>query len=217
VKNNINLLYVPYSPSAKYTDAADILGDIFSVSEANQLAYQPWPNEGIEPDVKFKMIYGDDAIFLKFMVKEKYFRATYKQTNDPVWNDSCVEFFIGFEGDAAYYNFEFNALGTPLLGYGVDKKRELAHPSLVNSIKCIAVNKVTEHDTLTFHWELTIAIPFTSFFKQKLTSLKGVNCRANFYKCGDELPEPHFLCWNNIIADKPNFHLPQYFGKLIFE
>jgi hypothetical protein len=47
--------------------------------------------------------------------------------------------------------------------------------------------------------------------------LKGKTCRANFYKCGDDLPEPHFLSWNNIIADKPDFHLPQYFGTLTFE
>jgi hypothetical protein len=217
VKNKINLLHVPYSPSARHCDPAETLTGIFSAIEPNPLVYEPWPGEGFKPEVGFKMFYGDDAVFLKFLVKEKHFKAAYKQINDPVWNDSCVEFFIGFKDDEAYYNFEFNAIGTPLVGYGIDKKRELADPSLIKSIKCITVNNVTGDDRLPFNWELTIAIPFTLFFKHQVTTLAGLNCKGNFYKCGDELPEPHFLCWNNILADKPNFHLPQYFGQLIFE
>ena len=135
-----------------------------------------------------------------------------------MYKDSCVEFFIGFEGQGAYYNFEFNALGTTLAGYGINKQeRELLDVSLVNEIKSIAANKIADDDTLPFNWELTVFIPFCVFYKHHVSTLKGVNCTGNFYKCGDELPEPHFLCWNNIIADKPNFHLPQYFGNIIFE
>jgi hypothetical protein len=40
---------------------------------------------------------------------------------------------------------------------------------------------------------------------------------ANFYKCGDELPTPHFLSWNPIEWKEPSFHRPEQFGKLIFE
>jgi hypothetical protein len=40
---------------------------------------------------------------------------------------------------------------------------------------------------------------------------------ANFYKCGDETPEPHFLSWNPIDLPKPNFHVPQFFGQLELE
>jgi hypothetical protein len=41
--------------------------------------------------------------------------------------------------------------------------------------------------------------------------------KANFYKCGDELQTPHFLSWNPIEIDQPDFHRPDFFGTLEFE
>jgi len=217
VKEKINSLFIPYLPTASYIDRTDGINGLFLAIEPHPLAYEPWLGRDTKPKVEFKMAYGDDAVFLKFLVREKHFRATFKQINDPVWNDSCVEFFIGFEDDGAYYNFEFNALGTPVVGYGIDKEREIPDAELIKKIKCIPDNNIAGNDTFPFNWELTVVIPFILFYKHRVTTLKGINCRGNFYKCGDKLPEPHFLCWNNIIADTPNFHLPQYFGKLIFQ
>ena len=51
---------------------------------------------------------------------------------------------------------------------------------------------------------------------ESIESLKGVCATANFYKCGDDLPEPHFVSWNKIEAPTPNFHLPKYFGEIEF-
>lgn len=116
MQEKTNLLFIPYLPTARYTGEAEALNNIFLAIEPNEIGFQPWPGAGIKPKVEFKIAYGDDAIFLKFLVREKHFRATCKQINDPVWNDSCVEFFIGFD-DGAYYNFEFNALGAPVVGF----------------------------------------------------------------------------------------------------
>ena len=48
-------------------------------------------------------------------------------------------------------------------------------------------------------------------------NLDGKSFRAHFYKCGDKLQQPHFLSWNAIGNPKPNFHLPQFFGTIVFE
>ena len=213
----MNVLNVPYFSVARYNDPANVLEGIFATLDANKVTYEPWPTGGLKPQVDFKIFYGDDAVFLNFSTREKYFRATYKEINDPVYKDSCVEFFIGFEGDDGYYNFEFNALGTPLLGYGTGKERELADALLVNQIKRNAIIKTEPDDNLMHHWELTVAIHFDAFFKHQITTLNGLHCRGNFYKCGDELPEPHYLCWSNIVADEPNYHLPAYFGAIDFD
>ena len=50
-----------------------------------------------------------------------------------------------------------------------------------------------------------------------IESFDGKEMGANFYKCGDELPTPHFLSWNPIEWAEPSFHRPEQFGKLIFE
>jgi hypothetical protein len=213
----MNILKVPYFPDSHYGSSGLNFDCLFSHNKPNKLTCEPWPSGFSRPEVTFNIGYGDDAIFLTFCVKEKHFKAIYQQTNDPVYKDSCVEFFIGFDEDNTYYNFEFNAIGTTLVAYGLPDKREQLPASLINNIKSAEGNKTVPGESLLFEWELSLAIPFSVFYRHSISTLKGKACKANFYKCGDDLPEPHFLCWNNIIADKPNFHLPQYFGALIFE
>ncbi|HZY39040.1 MAG TPA: carbohydrate-binding family 9-like protein [Mucilaginibacter sp.] len=213
----MGLLKVPYLPNIRNISSALNSAILFSSVKPVKLTCEPWPSGFDRPEVNFKIGYGDDAIFLAFYVKEKYFKAIYKRTNEPVYKDSCVEFFIGFDEDAAYYNFEFNAIGTALVGYGLPGNRELLPASLISDIKSSASHNTVHGNLLPFEWELRLAIPFTLFYKHSISTLKGRICTANFYKCGDELAEPHFLSWNNIIADKPDFHLPQYFDKLMFD
>jgi hypothetical protein len=213
----MSLLKVPYLRNIHYGSSILNSADLFSQTKPNKLTYEPWPTVFDRPEVMFNIGYGDDAIFLAFRVKERHFKAIYQHTNDPVYKDSCVEFFIGFDEDDTYYNFEFNGIGTALGAYGSADKREQLPVSFVNQIKRTVNNKQVPGESLLFEWELALTIPFSVFYRHSISTLKGRTCKANFYKCGDDLPEPHFLCWNNITADKPNFHLPQYFGTLIFE
>ena len=180
------------------------------------LAYSLWgtPRSSF-PVVQFAIAYSDNCIFLKFYVKEKQFRAVNTVCNDPVWEDSCVEFFIAFN-ETGYYNFEFNCIGTTLLGFGKDKQnRILLPPEIISKIKCYSTIKIETE--MSIDWELAISIPLEVFSCQEIETLQNKECRANFYKCGDLLPEPHYLSWNNIIHPEPNFHLPVFFGKLFFD
>jgi len=47
--------------------------------------------------------------------------------------------------------------------------------------------------------------------------LTGRRVKANFYKCGDNMKTPHYLSWNPIGTERPNFHTPDYFGTIVFE
>ena len=66
-------------------------------------------------------------------------------------------------------------------------------------------------------WEVALIIPYAVFFKHQIHSLDGKEIKANFYKCGDDLQTPHFLSWNPIEIEQPNFHRPDFFGTLEFE
>ena len=41
--------------------------------------------------------------------------------------------------------------------------------------------------------------------------------KVNFYKCGDLLPEPHFICWNKVETTDPDFHQPDFFAPVVFD
>jgi len=67
------------------------------------------------------------------------------------------------------------------------------------------------------HWKLYCAFPIKLFEKVYNRKFKGNDAIGNFYKCGDETEFKHYGMWNLIDNPKPDFHLPEYFGKIIFE
>ena len=137
-----------------------------------------------------------------------------------VWTDSCVEFFSIPAGDGIYYNIECNCIGTILIGAGPARNgREHAPKEITGLVQRWSSlgNEPFEERVEDTSWEVALIIPYKVFFKHQIESLDGKEVKANFYKCGDELQTPHFLSWNPIEIEKPDFHRPDFFGSLEFE
>lgn len=172
-------------------------------------------------DVKagFNIAHNRDNIYLSFSVTEPYVKAQFTKINEPVWEDSCLEFFITFDNEN-YYNFEFNCIGNVLVGYGPDKNnRTHIDESVLRNIittPSLGRNKIDIVDRKT-EWTLDVIIPKSVFIHSQIESLVGLKTKSNFYKCGDKLAVPHFLSWNPIETEEPNFHKPEFFGELVFE
>ncbi|MBC3541991.1 carbohydrate-binding family 9-like protein [Rufibacter sediminis] len=185
--------------------------------EKHAIDTAPWPDYPYKPSVTFSVAHSNDCFFVKFYVEEDAIRAVFRRTNDPVYRDSCVELFIAFNDEPAYYNLEFNSLGSCLMAYGTGKEnREFLSEAVIREIKRYAQLSVGEEAEAPVKWELTLVIPVEVFCFHGFTSLNEQSCKVNFYKCGDDLPKPHYLTWNTIKAAAPNFHLPEYFGELQF-
>ena len=193
--------------------------------DEEKIGFQPvskvnWNEYPYCPKVEFRVAHTEDAILLHFKVTEASVRARYGEDNGSVWTDSCVEFFSIPAGDGIYYNIECNCIGTVLVGVGPQRNnREHAPADVTAQIQrwsslgrtpCeVRVEEVT--------WEVALVVPYTVFFKHQITSLDGKEIKANFYKCGDELQTPHFLSWNPIEIEQPDFHRPDFFGTLEME
>lgn len=192
------------------------------LSECN-VAYQPldivnWESYPYRPEVSFRIAYTDEAILLNYKVKEASVRAHYGEDNGRVWTDSCVEFFISPAGDDVYYNLECNCIGTILLGGGAIGDRRHASQEIMDKIERWSSlgNETFGERVGEVGWEVSLVIPYETFFRHEIASLQGETVRANFYKCGDELATPHFVSWSPILLEKPNFHCPEFFGRLRF-
>lgn len=170
--------------------------------------------------MNFRIAHTQNSILLHFKVKEESVRAKYGKDNGSVWTDSCVEFFSIPAGDGIYYNIECNCIGTILVGAGpVRNNREHAPKevtALVQRWSSLGNQPFAERIGET-DWEVVLIIPYSVFFKHQIDSLDGKEIKANFYKCGDELQTPHFLSWNPIQIEQPDFHRPDFFGTLEFE
>jgi len=184
--------------------------------EKQKLQFAPWKTYPYHPQVGVAISYNVGCIFLKFYVDESAIKAANGSTNAAVYEDSCVEFFISFDA-SNYYNIEFNCIGACTIGYGKEKaNRKLLPNEVIEQIRYQAVINNSNKSSGTVHWDLTLVIPSTVFIYDTLTTFKGNECTANFYKCGDLLPNPHYITWADIHSTEPNFHLPEFFGKLHF-
>lgn len=178
----------------------------------------PWPEFITSAEAGFTIGHANDAILIQYKVKEENLRSFSRDFNENVHLDNCVEFFIGFGLTDAYYNIELNCLGSIKVGYGKGRNsRTYLEPDLLKNIRLkthmVYLPNTGKH---SFEWELLVYIPVSIFYFDDITKLEGCVARGNFYKCGDELPVPHFLTWNAIDTPSPDFHRPEFFGELIF-
>lgn len=182
-----------------------------------------WPEDyPYSPRAEFRIAVAPNAFLLNYRVEEETVRAQYGEDNQQVWTDSCMEFFLSPDktGDV-YYNLETNCIATVLLGVrggGVEKSH--ASKQLLSTIKRWSSlgRKPFEQRGGVDEWQTAFIVPFEVFWHHDLQSLANEErcvLRANFYKCGDLLPKPHFLSWSPIDYEKPNFHLPRFFGEMI--
>ncbi len=178
-----------------------------------------WQKFDYQPKVSFCIAHTKDAIQLKFNVEEQYILAQTKATNGEVYKDSCVEFFITFDNEH-YYNFEFNCVGTRYLAYGANRNnREKINPAIVEQITTASTlgDKTFQEKEGNFSWSMEINIPKSCFVYSDIKDFSGMEARANFYKCGDELTRPHFLTWQPINTENPDFHQIKYLAPVKFE
>ena len=179
-----------------------------------------WPEAfPYKPKVEFAAAHTGDALLLHYCVEEQSVRAVARQDHEHVWEDSCVEFFCMPAADGLYYNIECNCTGKLIVAVGKDRNGRVPAPmSVMEDVKRWASLGTEPFDTRQepIKWEVALLVPITTFFKHKFESFDGLTASGNVYKCGDNLPVPHFISWNPIRTASPDFHRPDFFGEMTF-
>ncbi len=160
-----------------------------------------------------KIAYDAENLYVRLWAKEREIRAEHTSQTGMPCEDSCLEFFFApAADDTRYMNFEFNPNGASWIGiaYGRDDAVRLLPDLSIFDPKPIR----TEDG-----WQITYRIPlsFVRLFVPQTTFASGVKIRANCYKCGDLTVLPHYLSWNRVGHETPEFHSYPYFGEMIFE
>jgi hypothetical protein len=171
--------------------------------------------------VTVHIAHDEDRLYLLYMVLGEVLRTFNNHDFDPVWEDSCVEFFTQRDNETnVYRNFECNANGV-LLASLHQSREESAKFSPEEMASVFRNANITHHyeknGKQVSDWSLYLEIPKKLLGFTSEESLSQKILRANFYKCGDYTAEPHFLSWNPILTARPNFHVPQFFGQLNLE
>ena len=173
--------------------------------------------EGHTPATTAQLVYVEGfGLILRMTCAEADPKAVYTEYNQPVYTDSCMEFFCDWLGDGRYLNLEMNSLGTLLSCVGPDRHARTPVADLSGG-EIFPV----EGEVCDGHWQVTAEIPTALLCKilgvNTIPFGKGYTFRGNFYKCGDETPIPHYGMWNPVGTEKPDFHRPEYFGTLVID
>lgn len=155
-----------------------------------------------------------DGFYARLNCREASPRTVYRNFFDPVYRDSCLEFFARWNCKSPdYVNIEMNSAGAMLAAVGPDRERRRPVTDFLPApfqIKALSKND---------DWSVTVRIGIEDL--KKLTGLKeemlvpGYTFWGNFYKCGDDTSIHHYGSWNPIALPAPDFHCPVHFGTLI--
>ena len=185
----------------------------FSRAEKAMISNYKWV-EGHAPEAYAQLVFVEGKGFaLKMTCFEENPTAVYSNYNDPVYKDSCLEFFVSFNlENGKYMNFEMNSKGAFLSGVRTDRhnKTEIHNLASLPEVKA---------EVFEDRWtvETFFDLDFVEKTSGKRDFARGESFKGNFYKCGDETPIPHFGMWAPVDNPTPDFHRPEFFGTLTIE
>ena len=157
-----------------------------------------------------QVCYDETALYVKLQAVETQIRAELTGALDEICEDSCLEFFFSpMEGDNRYFNLEVNPNGAMYFGFGT---------SVQNLYRLVPENHPIKPviERTADGWSVEYAVPaeFVRLFFPSFVLKPGKTIRANFFKCGELTPVPHWRCWNFIPTERKTFHCPDCFGLL---
>jgi len=174
----------------------------------------PWTDSfGISAHAQ--LCHDDPAIYGHMGAEEQDVRATYTPEDALAncYEDSCLELFLSpVAGDARYLNFELNPNCALCNQIGAQKQNRTR---LLPTSETLNASSSRTQDG----WEITYQIPF-DYIRTLYPSFSqepGMQMRGNFYKCGNLTANKHYLAWNHVNSETPNFHVPESFGTLALE
>jgi len=239
--SNMKSLAIPFIAGLEKLSAADYAGVMVSAGAAGSIDSVNWPEAfPYCPETSFFIARSDDYLALRYEVRCLDLRATVLEDNGRSWEDSCCEFFVSVDGKH-YFNVETTCIGSVLMAYGDGRANRTVLPA--EEVAKVIRRSSLEHKEYDleggpFEWSLDVLIPFEllGLSRDALSdpspdapldsspdafpdSSPDAPCRflrANFYKCADKTAHPHYVSWNPIETDKPDFHRPEFFGRLTF-
>ena len=183
-------------------------------TETHEISCVNWSEYPYAPKVSVRIAYSEKVLVLLYNVSEEHTLGKVLENNGPVWEDSCVETFIKDPVGEGYYNIEVNCIATKLAAHRLSRTDfELFDEEKLAEIKCFSSLPHIETDIENKEWALLEIIPFSILGLEKAPEYLNVN----FYKCGDNCRQPHYLSWSPIALERPNFHCPEFFGKMWFK
>jgi hypothetical protein len=182
-----------------------------------------WYKDGEQEQTEAKIVWDDTRIYFAFKADDKHIWADHYSPNDPVSADDCCEAFIAPVGEGPeqldYINYEINCIGTWKVGYHADSRKKVLgswqEPWGIEIGRYIR-GTVNRDDDIDHGWVLEYSIPWSHFseFGAKFPPKNGQVIHVGLHRTGGKT-NLQYSQWAPSQTDKPQFHSPKDFGKVI--
>lgn len=133
-----------------------------------------------------------------------------------IWCDSCLELFLQpLCGRAEYWNIEVNPNGVYLSQFGPARENRVFFREITEAEPSITPFSLSKQGEIAWGAEFFVSEALISQLFGINYILSPCTMRGNFYKCGDETPQPHYAAYFPVGTVQLGFHNPARFGKII--
>lgn len=176
-----------------------------------------WDVSGCKPESYAAMFAvegkGIHALLWSF---EENIRCECTKRDDPVYTDSCLELFLmPVSGDNRYINFEVNPKGVYLSQIGTCRNDRVFIKELTDLEPAVYPMEIEEDGRKAWGCEIILSEEFISALYQTDFKIRETTIKGNFYKCADLSEFPHYGAHFPVKTENPDFHRPEFFGKII--
>lgn len=174
-----------------------------------------------KPKVEASLLMTQDGLKVGFTVHESQPLTTARVQQEPmlmVCQDSAVEVFLAFSDvehdlnfkpqleQCMYTNIEINSAGICYAKYGHSRKNRIAYTP--QEIASLQIKTHIEPQL----WTCELCIPRALVRKiAPYDAFEGVFA-LNLYKISETKAHEHYISFNPIGVEQPNFHLPEFFA-----
>jgi carbonic anhydrase/acetyltransferase-like protein (isoleucine patch superfamily)/bifunctional DNA-binding transcriptional regulator/antitoxin component of YhaV-PrlF toxin-antitoxin module len=164
----------------------------------------------------------DTHLYVSFACKDTDIWGNFENRDDPLYDEEVVEFFLCPTGELRhYFEFEISPLNTLFDAkvFNPDFQRATMlidrswnSEGIQTAVRVSGV--VNDRTAPDIGWIAEAAVPFRDLGLSG-PPVPGTVWRANFYRI-ERGPETEFTAWSPTYVEPAEFHLPAYFGELVF-
>lgn len=182
----------------------------------------PWWKAGRKEQTVAKLLWNDEYLYVAFRCEDAHVWAEQTERDSPVYRDDCVEVFTAPNAAQPfnYFNIEMNVRGVFLDRHHPHGPGKAEIPNWnAKGVKIAATVDGTLNDDADTDrsWVLEASIPFANFesVAQHAPPKAGDVWYLNLNRLGGKT-NPQYSQWSPGRTERPQFHAPQYFGRVIF-
>ncbi len=191
--------------------------DELNMTAPFEICHLLWGTKSIPHTYAYLGFVPGDGFYLRMVCEESNPLRTYTHANDPVFQDSAMEAFLHFDPkdsfSPVYLNFEMNANGALLAGYG----QQRTYRSYFNEAEHKEFNCRSYIEANQWTSEIRIPVHILKQIYGHLSFKAGDTFSCNFYKISETAEIEHYASYSPILTSTPTFHVPEYFATAVLE